>query len=286
MGTTVTEFVVRPLEAADQPATLDLINADRLPGQPEVTESMLADALAGRSSVDTGWWADLDAPRTVVATDIAGQVAGAASFATRARDGAGLILWLHARENRVAVKALLRHMLNTLHGCRVIEAFSFATALGLGLEALPVRHRPVTAAALIDAGFTSSDLWRYMGRSLPAELPTAAGVRIEASELGIRELALLDGERTLAQATVGVPVAGIGVLWWISSDPDLRGRGHGRAMLGSALQLLGELGAREVILFVDDDEPGGERDRTAADRLYEQSGFVEYDRLHSYRLER
>lgn len=34
--------------------------------------------------------------------------------------------------------------------------------------------------------------------------------------------------------------------------------------------------------FVDDDEPRGERDRTAAKRLYKQAGFVEVDRLFSY----
>ncbi len=81
---------------------------------------------------------------------------------------------------------MLGHALNVLSRCRVIEAFSFATALGLGLEALPVRDRPVTAAVLAEGGFTGTDLWRYMGRRLPAELPTAAGVRVEAPEPDIR----------------------------------------------------------------------------------------------------
>ncbi|WP_157360560.1 hypothetical protein [Amycolatopsis thermoflava] len=31
-----------------------------------------------------------------------------------------------------------------------------------------------------------------------------------------------------------------------------------------------------MTLFVDDDEPGGERDRTPANRLYDASGFIEY----------
>ncbi|MCX9193873.1 GNAT family N-acetyltransferase, partial [Carbonactinospora thermoautotrophica] len=30
------------------------------------------------------------------------------------------------------------------------------------------------------------------------------------------------------------------------------------------------------------DEPGGPRDRTTANRLYEACGFVEVDQLHSY----
>jgi hypothetical protein len=36
---------------------------------------------------------------------------------------------------------------------------------------------------------------------------------------------------------------------------------------------------------VDDDDPGGERDRSAANRLYESLGFKEIDRLHCYELE-
>ncbi|WP_051079410.1 GNAT family N-acetyltransferase [Amycolatopsis methanolica] len=129
----------------------------------------------------------------------------------------------------------LRQVLNELREHRVVEAFSFATALGLGLEALPERHRPVTAAALVEAGFVGTDLCRSMRRPLPADdLPRIPQVRIEA-----------------------------------------RGRGVGRALLGSALQLPTEPGASEVILFVDD-EPGGERDRTAANRLYDASGFIDY----------
>jgi hypothetical protein len=43
-----------------------------------------------------------------------------------------------------------------------------------------------------------------------------------------------------------------------------------------------EQGASEVILYVDDDEPGGARDRSAANHLHEAFGFAEIDRLHSY----
>lgn len=55
-------------------------------------------------------------------------------------------------------------------------------------------------------------------------------------------------------------------------------------MLGSALKRLAELGAREVILYVDDDAPRGdpERDRTAANRMYDRAGLTEIDRLYSF----
>src|SRR5690606_14620585 len=151
-------------------------------------------------------------------------------------------------------------------GKRPIEAFSFATALGLGMEALPVRHRPVTAAALTDHGFLGSDLWRYMRVDLPVTgLPrTSYTVLRDEDRL---TLTVRDGATPLGEATIGQPVQGIGVLWWISVEPAARRRGLGRALLGSALDLLTELGAREVILYVDDDEPGGEREPDRSEPL-------------------
>lgn len=79
----------RPYAAGDEAVVLELVNADRLPGQPETTVAMLAEALAGRSPVDGGWWAELDSPRTDVVHDADGQVLGVVSYALRRRDGAG-----------------------------------------------------------------------------------------------------------------------------------------------------------------------------------------------------
>lgn len=272
----------------DSEAVLALVNADRLPGQPTATPVMLAEAVAGRSPVDAGWWAGLDHPVAVdVLQDRSGSVVGVVSYATRIEDGAGLILWLHGREQPGVVTALIDHALTALGDRQVVNAFDFATALGLGLEALPVGHRPVTAAALPERGFTSRDLWRYMHRKLPAaDLPHLDGYTVKADELGKRTLTVGNGDQVLAEATIGDPVDGVGVLWWISVAEAARGGGIGRALLGSALDLLTGLGAREVILYVDDDAPGGERDRTAANRLYDAAGFVEVDRLHSFQLRR
>lgn len=56
--------------------------------------------------------------------------------------------------------------------------------------------------------------------------------------------------------------------------------GLGMRMLGSALHQLTELGASEVILYVDDDAAPDdpERGRGAANRLYDAAGFVAADR--------
>lgn len=276
---------MRGYQARDEAAVLELVAADRVAGQPGVTGWMLGEALAGRSVVDGGWWEALESPTTEVLCDPAGVVVGVVSYAVRPSDGAGVLLWLHCREEAVLVEALLDRVLGQFGG-RAVYAFEFASALSLGLEGLPVRHRGVTRRVLEAAGFSGADLWRYMRVDLPvAGLPRAGHVVVTEGEerLG-RQLEVREGGETLAQATIGRPVDGIGVLWWISVAPPARRRGLGLALLGSALGLLTELGAREAILYVDDDAPAGdpERDRTPANALYERAGFTEVDRLHSF----
>ncbi len=254
-------------------------------GQPASTPAMLDEALQGRSSVDAGWWAELEPPDVVVAEDADGVVVGAASYALRLKDDTGQLLWLHCREDARTADALIRHALAAF-GTREAHAFSFASALSLGLEALPVLHRPATAEALRRAGFTGERLWRYMLAALPVEgMPRLPDVRV-GHEPGDRQAWRLEAHRdrrVVAEAVVGSPVQGTGVLRWIGVLPDLRGRGLGRAMLGNALGVLTECGADTVVLYVDDDAAAGdERDRTAAISLYESVGFAEVDRLYSY----
>lgn len=280
---------IRPYKAVDADDVVALVNADRLPGQLQVTPGMLAEALAGRSPVDAGWWQELAELRTEVLTGPGDTVVGVVSYARRPRDGAGLILWLHGREDARVVSELIAHVVRQLDDCRVVEAFSFATALGLGLEALPARHRAVSDKALRVAGFVSQDLWRYMHRPLPApELPHAGSVEVTTPEPGQRQLTVRHGGQVTAEATIGVPVSGVGVLWWISVERARKGEGLGAELLGTALDLLAGLGANQVILYVDDDDPdpNSERSRAAANRLYDRAGFSEVDRLHSYRLQR
>ncbi|MCZ7430149.1 GNAT family N-acetyltransferase [Streptomyces sp. WMMC1477] len=249
------------------------------------TPAMLAEALAGRSPVDGGWWAELQSPVTEVICDETGPVLGAVSYALRSSDGAGFILWLHCREDQALAEALVARALERL-GRRTVHAFEFASALTLGLEGLPAGHRPATRKALGAAGFAGRDLWRYMRADLPiAGLSHAAHCTVQDCEDPPgKRLEVREGGELLAEATIGRPVAGIGVLWWIGVAPPARGRGLGLALLGSALDLLAGLGAREAILYVDDDAPAGdpERDRTAANGMYDRAGFTEVDRLHSF----
>ena len=279
------ELAVRRYTAADEAAVLRLINADRLPGQPVVTAEMLAEALAGRSSVDSNWWKELDTPLAEVAQATSGEVIGVVSSATRPTDGAGVILWLHCDENPVTAQALIEHVTGRL-GDRTIHAFDFATALSLGLEGLPIRHRSATHAALAAAGFTGEDLWRYMHAPLPLEgLPRAENVKTRPADDGIgTQLEIRQGRKVLAEATVGTPFQATAVLWWISVDPTARGRRLGPQLLGTALDLMSQQGAEQVILYVDDDAASDpDRDRTAANTMYDRAGLTEIDRLWSYR---
>ncbi|MHC5906627.1 GNAT family N-acetyltransferase [Streptomyces sp. S6] len=278
-------ITLRPCTPADQASLLVVIDADRLPGQPRVTPDMLARAAQGSEARPGCWWGEFGPAEVQVAVDGAGVPVGAVSSVRRAADGRRLVQWLHCREDPAVADALIAHAAGgPVSG--PVEAFQFATPLTQGLEALPVRHRPVTRAALERAGFTGERLWRCMRADLPrVELPQADGLDVsEAPDRhAAQRLRLRRGGRTVAEAVVGLPLQGIGVLWWIEVGPDSRGQGLGRAVLGSALRRLCELGADQVVLYVDDDEPpGGERDRTAANALYESAGFVEVDDLWSY----
>jgi len=276
--------LIRPYEAGDEPEVLGLIDADRIPGQPRVSVEMLASALAGRSPVDSSFWAELDDVITAVAQDEPGQVKGVISFATRQRDQAGVILWLYAAE-QATLGALIEHAL-AYFGQRTVAAYDFASALTLGLEALPVRHRATTRRALEAHGFVGSDSWRYIRRPLASwSAIVAPDILIIDSETNPDwELMMRapDGS-LLGEARIGQPVDGIGVLWWITVAPAHRGQGLGRKLLGQCFSQLAAAGAREVIAFVDDDAPlGDERDRTPANRLYDSTGFEEVDRLWSF----
>ncbi|MFD8965288.1 GNAT family N-acetyltransferase [Streptomyces sp. NPDC059568] len=279
-------LLVRRYEPRDEAAVLAMVNADRIAGQPETTAAMLDEALAGRSPVDSGWWAELGSPVTDVAHDTSGAVLGVVSYAVRPTDDVGFILWLHGRENPDIVSALIAHALAALGPRRTISAFEFASALSLGLEGLPSRHRPVTHKALTAAGFEGRDLWRYMHAGLPLTgLPHAVNCQVtDCEDPPGKRLEIRDSGTLAAEATIGRPVDGIGVLWWISVAPTARRRGLGQALLKSSFDLLHDLGAREVILFVDDDAPADhpERSRAAANRMYDRAGLVEIDRLFSF----
>ncbi|MGA5703911.1 GNAT family N-acetyltransferase [Peterkaempfera bronchialis] len=276
---------VRPCTAEDHGAVLALVDADRLPGQPVCTAEMLHAALSRTAVLETGWWSEIEPPRTDVLLGAEGQVTGVVCWSVRPRDGAGIVLWLHGREHPGTVRHLVDHALASLGEHRPAHAFASASPLTLGLPALPVTHRPATDRALRDAGFGPAASWRYMRHtrsgSAPAEAYPLAEV-ISQGEAGWRLKVRSHDGPPAAEATVDAPVDGIGAVRWIGVEAAHRDNGLGSTLLQQALRTLYGNGAREVILYVDDQPVGGVDDRTAANRLYDAAGFTEIDRLLSY----
>jgi ribosomal protein S18 acetylase RimI-like enzyme len=274
------------LRYEDLPAIIDLVNADLLPGQPACGRHALDLALRGESQVDASWWRELANVQAVVARR-GGAVVGAASYAVAPTDRSGWLLWLHAEENRAVVEALVDHVLGELTGSSHLYAFWIATALSLGLEALPVEQRPVTHEVLQARGLVGRDSWRYL--VLPLERVSIDGAAEEVAlampisaqgETPAWRLVMGDREQPVAAAEVALGGDGCGVLSWIDVEPAQRGRGIGRRLLRQAMRFLALRGARTVAAFVDHDDP---RDRDPAIlRLLASTGFQEVDRLWSY----
>lgn len=286
---TTTTTTVRPYAEADFEAVVDLLQrAESIPGQPAVTPVMLREALSGKSPIDGGWWAELTELRTLVLPGHVESLAGAVAVGTSTADGAGYILWL-AADSRADVDQLLDAALAALSDARPQRAFSFATALGDGMEGLPVNLRASVHESLLARGFRGEDLWVYMRRDLNEQVDSLLAESAPSADLSITpgpehdswKITTAGGED---EGTVEVSVlpSGTGMLSWLHVDESKRGRGLGRALLAAGLRQLAAAGARQVILYVDHDAPGTERDRTAALGLYNAMGFETVDHLYSY----
>jgi ribosomal protein S18 acetylase RimI-like enzyme len=131
-------------------------------------------------------------------------------------------------------------------------------------------------------------MWVYMRRDLAPSDPFLPGDGL-ASTFAVAESEGPRSWRITANAgpdegivEVGLLPSGTGIVEWLHVDEAHRGRGLGKVALSVGLRHLASLGATEVILYVDHDAPGTERDRTAALALYESVGFEVVDHLHGY----
>jgi GNAT superfamily N-acetyltransferase len=277
---------IRDLCERDIPAILALIRADHLPGQPICTLQDVQNALAGHATIDRGWWEALNTIQTIVAT-INDEIVGVASYGTRKQDdtefaGCGFILWLHAREDQEVTASLISSLLSSLQQCPCVYAFWIATPLTLGVEALPVEHRPVMHQVLLTTGFTGEDDWLYM-KGLPLTQQSDRGMPTEIEQIQDGwKVSLYEGHERIAEAEIGLGRDQIGVLWWIEVQEHWRGRGLGKQLLLQVRKILGDAGAHTVILYVDHDDLT-ERNRLPAIRLYQSQSFVVIDHLWSYK---
>lgn len=264
---------------------LELINADRLKGQPVCDIKMLQEALRGRSPIDNAYWQDLKELHHIYSSS-ADLITGVLAYGVR-KDGTGVILWSHTRELLEPTQNLIEIALEELKDCDQIEAFPHANALGVGLEGLPA-SRKTTDAVLNKAGFSSEDLWLYMDYKVsPSDKDIKQNKEISTKETKDETLPgqryfNLSYKNSLAKAEFSIN-ADVGTLWWIEVKDEAKGKGLGREMIKEIKRLAATEGAKEIILFVDHDEPDNpDRDRRPAVSLYLSEGWKEIDHLLSY----
>jgi ribosomal protein S18 acetylase RimI-like enzyme len=270
--------MIRDIRADDFGPVCALVAADRLPGQPPCTPERLAAVVEGRSQAGAWRWEQLTGVRTLVAVTPDGDVGGAGAVG-RGADGHPHLLWLHAREERDVVDALLFNLLRGFRRGRPAFAFDAATDVSPAVEGLPAAHRPVTAAALVRSGFTGRARWLYLcaaGAGPAPDVPIrvigrSGDCRVEAS----------GPAGPVGGAEVGLTGPGTGVIWWLEVEPSHRRAGYGRALLRGARRALADAGASSTVLLVDLDA-GAERDRRGALHLYGSEGFEVVDELWSY----
>ena len=269
---------LRPIGPADAAGICALVDADRLPGQPACTSERVMAVLTGHSTLDAWSWRQLAGMRVLGAESDSGELVGAGAIGRR-RSGWRHLLWLHAREDRGILDALLVNLLRGVRLADPVSAFSVSTELTVGLEGLPHQSRPTTHEAILARGFTGTERWLYLRGAEPSAAPA---VPFRRRGLGDMRVELTPGGTPVGSAELSLPAPGLGVIWWLEVDPDQRRHGHGRELLRAARTVLAEAGATETILFVDTDSPGTP-DRRPALSLYLSEGITIVDRLWTYR---
>lgn len=272
---------VRPYRPEDEPGVRELIDTDRLPGQPHCTPERLA--AARRGPVLLAGWAVPARPRISVLADAEDRPHGIIAYLSWTDVHTGVICWVYAHEDPSALRALLSHALAALAHCPQIEAFVSAPPGPLGPGGLPRTHRCATHDALLQTGFTGRRQGCYLHCALPAE-PRPAKPAADVFPCDFppgHRLIIREAAEPVAEAVVSVGPDRTATVYWIETLSSHRRRGLGCKLLSQALALLAEQGATEVALVVDD-TPHPTPDSQAAPRLFESFGFTLVDQLWTY----
>ncbi|MFF3070027.1 GNAT family N-acetyltransferase [Kitasatospora sp. NPDC057904] len=267
----------------DESSVLNLVHADRLPGQPAVHVSDLRHATRSGAAhlVAAEGFTD---PYTVVTTDATGTVTGVASYATNRSNGTGTLLWMHSEEDPEITAALLDHVRCHFGSGRRLTAFPFGTRSPLAMNGIPIRRRIVTFRALESAGFSSLDKNYYWhaphARPAGQAYPVAQKVPWTSPPGWRLEMTHTDGELT-GEAYITAPLEDTAELWFLRVTPGHRGHGLGRELLQQCLAEMRSCGAVEVIARISEghlEDPDG---LVSLQRLLDNAGFAWVDCLYS-----
>jgi ribosomal protein S18 acetylase RimI-like enzyme len=113
-------------------------------------------------------------------------------------------------------------------------------------------------------------LWDRCGLPRPWNDP-AADIALARRGDNAAVLVGRDGETIVASVMVGHD-GHRGWVYYVSVDPDSRGRGHGRAIMAAAEQWLRERGILKLMLIV-------RRDNAKVQAFYETLDYAEQDRM-------
>ena len=121
----------------------------------------------------------------------------------------------------------------------------------------------------------------YMkGPVLSQQPPLTTGIEVKQNK-NRWKLQLYQGEEQVAVAEISIGKDQKGIVWWIEVQEEWRGRGFGKQLLLQARNILSNAGAKEVLLYVDHDDPI-ERNRIPAIHLYQSQEFTVIDHLWPY----
>ncbi|MFI9824575.1 GNAT family N-acetyltransferase [Streptomyces sp. NPDC052013] len=261
---------IRVMEPDDHPLVLALIMADRLPGQP-APDPYLVTGQPRHSLADAA---------TLVLIDASDRIRGVVHCVLRTSDEAGLIGWLHAREDFQALAALIAAARARLGPVRTLYAGTGPTqppeTLASALPGIAERRRPATTRALRAAGFTPATSRRYYHHPLspaPARpLFPLAELRPLTDPPGVQlTLTETDGS-ALAAAVVHTGDGDHWQLWHLAVRPGHRHRGIGSHLLAQCLYVTHTSGATSLAAHTDEDD-------TASTRLLIAGRFTEVDTL-------
>jgi ribosomal protein S18 acetylase RimI-like enzyme len=138
-------------------------------------------------------------------------------------------------------------------------------------------REPIGALLRATAAFTDEEV--RVALELVDDGLAGGASRADAYRFVVAELDEAGAVRVVGYVCYGLAPLSDGVfdVYWIAVDPDLQGRGTGRALLRAVETEVCRLGGRTILV-----ETGGKSSYAPTRAFYERAGFVEIARIPDY----